>query len=249
MECCVQDTEEGVIIDPMEPIFPGERFETTLSYKLNVKSASMLLERKIDYDTESFFIFVKQASGAGVEAASGMTLEGERNLGGEDYLIFKGSELQRGDVASVRFKGLMSTTEVLMKSPVAWAAVILVPPVGLLVYLLKFRRAGEAGVEEDDRRRKRRNSAAATAREAEPQPTERAPPHIEGLLTPEAEADLRAEESAILSILEKIASDFEKGQLSVKAHENLVSKYEDRLCGVRERLGRGAYIEEKRSEG
>ncbi len=232
MDCCVQDTEEGVIIDPMEPIFPGDRYETTLSYKLKVKSANMALERKIDYDTGTLYFFVKKAAGVSAEAVSGMAYEGERILGGEDYLVFKGSELRKDGMASLRFTGLMSTTEVLLNSPLVWVAALLIPPVGLLIYFLRFRWDGKreevvrpslepesTAVEEDDRRQRVEEG-----------------PLLEEPATPEELADLRAEEKAIESILEKIASDFERGQLTEGVYRSLIARYEERLDRVRARL-------------
>ncbi len=244
MDCCVQNTEEGVIIDPMEPIFPGDRFETTLTYKLKVKSANMALERKIDYDTGTLYFFVKKAAGVGAEAVSEMTFDGERSLGGEDYLVFKGSELRKDGMASLKLTGLMSTTEVLLNSPLVWVAALLVPPVGLLIYFLRFRRDGEpelavgppvepesTAVEEDDRRQRVEEGTL-----------------LEEPATPEELTDLRAEEKAFESILEKIASDFEGGQLTEGVYRSLIARYEERLDRVRARLQLSSPDETETSE-
>ena len=50
--------------------------------------------------------------------------------------------------------------------------------------------------------------------------------------------DLRAEEIAIRSVLDKIASDHEKGLLSERAFNRLKERYEERLTEIRTMLGK-----------
>jgi hypothetical protein len=50
--------------------------------------------------------------------------------------------------------------------------------------------------------------------------------------------DLRAEEVAIRSVLDKVASDHEKGLLSERAYNRLKDRYEERLAEIRTELGK-----------
>jgi hypothetical protein len=56
--------------------------------------------------------------------------------------------------------------------------------------------------------------------------------------TDDEQEDLIAEESAIGSVLEKIASDHNKGLLSERAYNRLRERYEERIAEVRAKLGK-----------
>lgn len=239
MDCCLQVTEEGIRFDPMEPIFPGEQYETSLSYRLKIRSSSLVLQKKIHYDTETLYIFIKKTSGIKAENVTGLKYEGERTLGGQGYLIFKGSGLQRGSMAVVKLRGLMSITDIIMSTPILWAAILLAAPSTFLLYYLKVQRAGEVEEPAEERPKPPRTPLVpgpeAPRREG-PDAVHEA--EIGDQLTPEEIADLRAEERAFEAILERIASDHERGQLSERAFERLISRYEGRLKRARERLER-----------
>ncbi len=139
MDCCVQITAEGIVIDPMDPIFPNGTFETTIEYKIEAKLGTQILSKRMAYDTTYFYYFIENVPGVTVESPVGLSYEGERILAGTNYLIYMGPALQAGETASVQFKGLISWTDALMKNPLMWAGGLLVAPIALLVYFFVLK--------------------------------------------------------------------------------------------------------------
>ena len=286
MDCCVQNTEEGIVVDPMDPIFPAGTYETTVEYKIKAKTGAQVLSKRMEYDTISFYYFVENVPGVTIESTVGLTYEGERTLAGTDYLTYKGSALQAGETASVQFKGLVSWTDALMKNPILWAGGLLVAPVALLVYFFVLKKdkgseepelppmaplseisdtprsvdeespsAGESSIEdlqaernalrsvlvkieEDHRNGEISNEAYRTLKSRYRDNLEEIEAELRSPPADDEREDLTAEESAIGSVLEKIASDHDKELLSERAYNRLRERYEERLAEVRAKLGK-----------
>ena len=286
MDCCVQNTDEGILVDPMDPIFPAGAWETKVEYTIKAKSSKQILTARMEYDTHSFLFLIENVPGITLESPVGLTYDSERNLGGTDYIIYRGIDLTAGETVSVQFKGLVSWTDVLMRSPWVWAGGLLVIPVAFLVYFFVLKK--DDGSEEPEQR----TVAASNETSGTPRSMEEESPsadessiedleaernalrsvldkiekdHREGELSDEAyrslksryrdnleeieaglqsppsddeREDLMAEVSAIGSVLEKIASDHDKGLLSERAYNRLRKKYEERLAEVRAKLGK-----------
>jgi len=286
MDCCVQTTEEGILIDPMDPIFPDGTFETNVEYKIKAKSSKQVLAARMEYDTPSFLFLIESMPGVTLESPVGLTFDSERNLAGTDYLIYRGINITAGETVSVQFKGLVSWTDVLLRNPLIWAGGLLVAPIALLVYFFVLKKNGGSEAPKrhpvapssevsDTPRSEREESPSVGERSIEDLEAERnalrsvlkkiEKDHRKGEITNEAyrnlkskyrenlkeiEAELQsppvddereglmAEELAIGSVLEKIASDHEKGLLSEGAYNRLREKYEERLAEVRAKLGK-----------
>ena len=219
MDCCVQLTEEGLMFDPMEPIRPTESFETSISYNIKIKKAEQVVEKRLAYDTETFFIFVKKAQGVTAEAMEGIIYDGDRTLGGEEYLIFKGTGIPQGGVVSLKLTGLMTLTDTLFQSPLLWAALFLIAPVGFVVYLLRGKRGPEEPSKEHVE--------------------ETAPPEGEEEVSDEGAEqlmDLKAEKIAVEALISRIEGDYESGEISASTFERLIRRYEERLQRVKTEL-------------
>jgi len=284
MDCCVQNTDEGILIDPMDPIFPAAAWETRVEYKIKAKTSKQVLAARMEYDTPSFLFLIENVPGITLESPVGLTYEGERDLGGTEYIIYRGIDLAAGETVSVQFKGLVSWTDVLTRSPWVWAGGLLVAPVALLVYFFVLKKDG--GSKEPEQRPvvplRKVSSTPRSAEEESPSVGESSIEDLEAernalrsvldkieedhrkseisdeeyrtlksrysdnLKEIEAEPkslpaddereDLTAEESAIGSVLEKIASDHDKGLLSERAYRRLRERYEERLAEVRAKL-------------
>jgi hypothetical protein len=286
MDCCVQNTDEGILIDPMDPIFPAGAFETKVEYKIKAKTSKQVLAARMEYDTHSFLYLVENVPGITLESPVGLTFDSERDLGGTEYIIYRGIDLAAGETVSVQFKGLVSWTDVLARNPLVWAGGLLLAPAALLVYIFVLKKDG--GSKEPERRPVAPlREVSSTPRSAEEESTSAGESSIEDLEAErnalrsvldkieedhqkseisdeeyrtlksrysdnlkeiEAEPkslpaddereDLTAEESAIGSVLEKIASDHDKGLLSERAFRRLRERYEERLAEVRAKLGK-----------
>jgi len=242
MDCCVQTTDDGLIIDPMEPVFPSGTFETRVEYRIKAKRSKQVLTTRVEYDTPSFLYLIQSVPGVTVENPIGLSFDSERNLGGTDYLIYRAVDLEAGATVSVQFKGLVSWTDALMQNPIVWAAGLLAAPAGLLLYFFVIKK--DDGPKEPARSKRAVNKKRLKAppRKEVDAPSEGAVNDLAPVVTEPDETgnveqeDLKAEESAIESVLEKIASDLDQGVLSESAYNRLKERYEERLAEVREKL-------------
>ena len=286
MDCCVQNTDEGILIDPMDPIFPAGAFETKVEYKIKAKTSKQVLVARMEYDTHSFLYLVENVPGITLESPVGLTFDSERDLGGTEYIIYRGIDLAAGETVSVQFKGLVSWTDVLMRSPWVWAGGLLVAPVALLVYFFVLKKdggskepeqrpvaplsevsgtprsaeaespsVGESSIEdleternalrsvldkieEDHRKSEISDEEYRTLKSRYSDNLKEIEAELKSLPADDEREDLTAEESAIGSVLEKIASDHDKGLLSERAYRRLRERYEERLAEVKAKLGK-----------
>ena len=286
MDCCVQNTDEGILVDPMDPIFPAGTFETKVEYKIKAKSSKQVLTKRMEYDTPSFLYLIENVPGITLESPVGLTYDSERNLGGTDYIIYRGIDLTAGETVSVQFKGLVSWTDVLLRNPLVWAGGLLLAPVALLVYFFVLKKEDGSEGPESAQLAPKRDVSKDLRPDDEGSPSEGdisiedleaerdalrsvlakiEDDHRNGVITDEtyrtlkskygenlekidAELksspqvdeleDLRAEEIAIGSVLDKIASDHDKGLLSERAYNRLKDRYEERLAEIRAMLGK-----------
>jgi len=219
MDCCVQTREEGILIDPMDPIFPDGIYETNVEYKIKAKSYRQVLAARIEYDTPSFLFLIENVPGVTLESPVGLTFDSERNLAGTDYLIYRGVDLAAGETVSVQFNGLVSWTDVLLRNPLIWAGGLLVAPIALLVYFFVLKKDG--GSEAPKRHPVAPLSEVSDAPRSE---REKSPSAGESSIE-----DLEAERNALRSVLKKIEEDHRKGEITNEAYRSLKSKYRDNL--------------------
>ncbi len=225
MDCCVQNTDEGIIVDPMDPIFPNGTFETNVEFKIKAKSSKQVLSTRMEYDTPSFLYLIKSMPGVTIENPVGVTLDSERDLGGTDYIIYRGTALAAGDTVSVQFTGLVSWTDVLMRNPLVWAGGLLIAPAALLLYFFVLRKDGSSEEPEQPQ--------AASLREVSDTPES----EDESLTAGESSIeDLEAERNALRSVLEKIEEDYRKGEIPKDAYRTLKSKYRENLKEIEAEL-------------
>jgi hypothetical protein len=286
MDCCVQNTDEGILIDPMDPIFPAGTFETKVEYKIKAKSTKQVLAARMDYDTPSFLYLIENVPGITLESPVGLAYDSERNLAGTDYIIYRGSDLTAGETVSVQLKGLVSWTDALMRNPLVWAGGLLLAPVALLVYFFVLKKddgserpespqmapfrdvskglrpdeeestsEGDISIEdleaertalrsvldkigEDHRNDVIDDETYHTLKSKYRENLEQIDAELKSSQQVDELEDLRAEKIAIGSVLEKIASDHEKGMLSERAYNRLKERYEERLAEIRTELGK-----------
>ena len=286
MDCCVQNTDEGILVDPMDPIFPAGTFDTNVEFKIKAKSSKQVLATRMEYDTPSFLYLIETMPGVTIENPVGLTYDSERNLAGTDYIIYRGTDLTAGETVSVQFNGLVSWTDVIMRNPLVWAGGLLLAPAALLVYFFVLKKdgsleepeqppvaplsevsdtplseekespsAGETAIEdleaernalrsvldkieEDHRKGEVPDEAYRTLKSRYSDNLKEIEAELQSLPADDEQEDLIAEESAIGSVLDKIASDHDNGLLSEKAYNRLREKYAERLAEVRAKLGK-----------
>jgi hypothetical protein len=225
MDCCVQNTDTGITVDPMDPIFPNGTFETNVEFKIKAKSSKQVLATRMEYDTPSFLYLFKTMPGVTIENPVGLTFDSERDLGGTDYIIYRGTDLKAGETVSVQLTGLVSWTDIIMRNPLVWAGGLLLAPAALLVYffVLKKDRSSEEP----------RQPHAAPLSEASDTPES----EDESLAADESSIeDLEAERNALRSVLTKIEEDYRKGEIPKDAYRTLKSKYRENLKEIEAEL-------------
>ena len=286
MDCCVQNTDEGILVDPMDPIFPDGTFDTTVEFKIKAKSFKQVLATRMEYDTPSFLYLIESMPGVTIENPVGLTYDRGENLAGTDYIIYRGIDLTAGETVSLQFTGLVSWTDVIMRNPLVWAGGLLLAPAALLVYFFVLKKdggaeepkqqpvaplsevsdtplteeeespsAGESSIEdleaernalrsvldkieEDHRKGEISDEAYRTLKSRYRDNLKEIEAKLRSPPSDDEQEDLMAEESAIGSVLEKIASDHDKGLLSEGAYNRLRERYEERLAEVMAKLGK-----------
>jgi hypothetical protein len=234
MDCCVQNTDEGIVVDPMDPIFPNGTFETNVEFKIKAKSSKQVLTTRMEYDTPSFLYLIKSMPGVIIENPVGLTFDSERDLGGTDYIIYRGTALAAGETVSVQFTGLVSWTDALMRNQIVWAGGLLIAPVALLVYFFVLKKDG--GSKEPEQPQATFIRKASDSLESEDEPPTADESSIE---------DLEAERKALISVLEKIEEDYHKGEIPKDAYRSLKSRYRDNLEEIEAELGTSQPDEEQ----
>ena len=78
MECCLVEEEGTVLMDPMQPINPGENFEMKISYILDPQGSAYVFNKSTVYNTTHLSIFVDKEGGAGIQGSyETVTLHGD----------------------------------------------------------------------------------------------------------------------------------------------------------------------------
>ena len=226
MDCCVQTTEEGLLIDPMDPIFPNGTFETNVEFKIKAKSSKQVLSTRMEYDTPFFLYLIKSTPGLTIENPVGLNFDSERDLGGTDYLIYRGTDLAAGDTVSIQFTGLVSWTDVLMRNPLVWAGGLLLAPVALLVYFFVLKKDG--GSKEPERTQLAPLRKISDTFDSDDESLTAGGDSFE---------DLEAERNALRSVLDKIEEDYRNGEIAKKTYRTLKAKYVDSLEEIEAELG------------
>jgi ribosomal protein S20 len=188
----------------------------------------------MEYDTPSFLYLIKSMPGVIIENPVGLTFDSERDLGGTDYIIYRGTALAAGETVSVQFTGLVSWTDALMRNQIVWAGGLLIAPVALLVYFFVLKKDG--GSKEPEQPQATFIRKASDSLESEDEPPTADESSIE---------DLEAERKALISVLEKIEEDYHKGEIPKDAYRSLKSRYRDNLEEIEAELGTSQPDEEQ----
>jgi hypothetical protein len=234
MDCCVQNTDEGILVDPMDPIFPAGTFETKVEYKIKAKSSNQVLAKRMDYDTPSFLYLIENVPGITIENPVGLTYDSERNLAGTDYIIYRGSDLTAGETVSVQFKGLVSWTDALMRNPLVWAGGLLLAPVALLVYFFILKK-DNSSVEPESAKLTSISDVSKDLR-----PDEEESPSEDDISI----EDLEAERTALRSVLDKIEDDHRNRVIDNETYRTLKTKYGENLEKIDVKLKSSKQVEE-----
>jgi len=89
MDCCIQFSEEGpYTFDPMDPLFPGDVYLLEISYRVEAKVPTQVIEKKIVYDTEALYFLVQQAPKFTAESLEGLELLSVETYGDLEYSTF-----------------------------------------------------------------------------------------------------------------------------------------------------------------
>ncbi|MFQ6054397.1 MAG: carboxypeptidase-like regulatory domain-containing protein [Methanosarcinales archaeon] len=70
MECCVQQKEGEVWINPMDPIMPDSMYQTKISYSLKPEGSDYVFNKYVFYNTTAISILASKESGLTLESES-----------------------------------------------------------------------------------------------------------------------------------------------------------------------------------
>jgi hypothetical protein len=228
MDCCQQNAEQGVIVDPMDPIFPNGIFDITLTYKIKLKSKDLIFDKNVDYDTESLIVFVQDGISSGVENVKGLSFDNEWVYRDINYLIYSGALIASGSIAGMTLRGVVTVTDLVLGNKLIWAGgLLLVPFVFITLFLTYNKRDGRGEDSKSRGQRPSRENGVSDTR------LENVKHQVDEPLTQESIEELRAEEEALNTIQNRIKTDHEKGTLSDDTFKILRSKYRRRQKKVR----------------
>ncbi len=99
MECCLVQEEGIVLMDPMQPVKPGDNFEMQVSYTLLPQSRDYVFNKSTIYNTTSLSIFVDKKGGIGLEE-----LYQTLTLQGNEYDVIAFNDIKAGETVAVPIK-------------------------------------------------------------------------------------------------------------------------------------------------
>jgi hypothetical protein len=243
MDCCLQNAELGVIVDPMDPIFPEGIFDITLRYKIKLKSKDLVFDKDIDYDTESLIVFVEDGISSGVESLRGLSFDRERDFSDISYLIYSGALIASGSIAGMTLRGVVTVTDLVLGNQLVWAGgLLLVPLVFIALFVTYNKRGGPKKTTKNRGRRPPKENGVNKTR------FKQMKPKIDEPLTQYSVENLRAEEEALNTIQEKIRIDHEKGILSDEQFKILRSKYRRQQKQVKKAISSFVVVDDDEEE-
>jgi hypothetical protein len=228
MDCCLQNAELGVIVDPMDPIFPNGIFDITLTYKIKLKSKDFIFDKNVDYDTRSLNVFVQDGISNGVESLRGLSFDEKRTYSDISYRLYSGMLIASGSIAGMTLRGIVTVTDLVLGNQLVWAGGFLLVPIVFIALFVTYNKRG--GPNKTTKKRGRRPLKENGANIPN---FKQMKPQIDEPLAQDSIEDLRAEEEALITILKKIKVDHEKGTLSNEAYKIVSSKYRRRQKKVR----------------
>lgn len=239
MDCCVVNTAEGVLVDPMDPLFPEGIFDITLRYKIKLKSKDLVFSKDIDYNTKSLIVFVEDGISSGVENLRGISFDRERAFSDITYLIYSGTQIASGSIGGMTLKGVVTVTDLILGNRLVWVGgLLLVPAVFIALFVTYNKRSGPKKAAKSRSRRPSRDDG-----DKDPRP-KKVKSQIDEPLSPDSIEDLRAEEEALTIIRKKIKIDHQSGTLSDDAFKTLRSKYRRQQKKVRATIASFEVVDE-----
>jgi hypothetical protein len=238
MDCCLQNAEQGVIVDPMDPIFPDGKFDITLTYKIKLKSKDLIFDKNVDYDTGSLSVFVEDGI-SDVVNLRGLSFDEKRAFSDISYLIYNGALIASGSIASITLRGIVTVKDLILGNQLVWAGGLLLVPIAFIALFVTYnKRSSLKKVTKSRGRRPPRENGVNDTRFRQMKPK------IDEPFAQDSIKDLRAEEEALNIIQKKIKIDHEKGTLSDDSFKMLRSKYRRRQKKVRSAISNFKVIDE-----
>ncbi len=96
MECCLVELEGVVLMDPMQPIAPGDNFEMQISYTLPPRGSEFIFNKTTVYNTTSLSVFVDRKGGLDLEGPYS-TLK----LQGNEYNVIAFNDIKAGETVGI----------------------------------------------------------------------------------------------------------------------------------------------------
>ena len=257
MDCCIELYEDGAIFDPMDPIMPGQQYFMSMSYYLDATSADYTFRKRTDYITKAFHLFVADNEDIKVTSASGLTDQGPITLQDIAHTFYTGFDLEAGIFLGINFDGLVSSFDFM--SQLGGIILISMIPTFFVSYsIIRGKRMGKASTE-DLEGKKREIFTKIMQLESDYKAGDVSENRYENLqskyqknvmqlmqLIDESRLhqsqsqqyllEQRIEERSLLSTLEKLEEDFNKGLISEKGYQKIKANYEKRRTKVMEEI-------------
>jgi hypothetical protein len=209
MEHCIQETEDGVIFHPMDPLIPGHIYRIWINYYLDVVTPEYMFTRAIDYRTNTFQLFVENMDDNPVSNATDVEYVGSVTIDDTRYMLFNGYALEGDGAISVTLAGLAFVSPVAYE--LAGALLLIFAPVILLSYTIV--------------RRRRVNVTPGENVDVDSQPR-----------VYDALLDKRARAQALLVTLQKLEAEYKRGLISQEGYEKISETVRNRRLRLEDEL-------------
>jgi hypothetical protein len=256
MDCCIQVYEDGALFDPMDPIMPGKQYSMWVTYYLDVVSSDYIFRKKIEYNTEAFHLFIENKEELEEILAPGLENQGNVTIADIEHTFFMGSNLEAGINLAVNLVGLGPSLD--FTNQIVGIILISMIPTFLISYSIIRRKHKGTSVEKLEAK-KRVILKKIIQLEAEYESGDISKNKYENLRSkhrkrvielmqhidetrsqqPQKQQHLseqRTEEQLLLSTLEKVEEDFNKGLISEEGYQKIKAIYEKRRIEAMEKL-------------
>jgi len=259
MDCCIQQYEDNVLFDPMDPIKPNGNYSMWMDYNIPISSSDQQFEKKLAYNTEQFYLIVENKSGFRAEIIAGLankpTIIEVDNV---KYTLFTGIGLKADSTIIVKFTGLPAPQNY---GPVfLWVLIPLIFGISFLTYPIVRKRSSEKKTPQNDLeaqkltlfeaiaqldsdydagkiskgkyeklKSKHKNKAIEIMQQIEKSKVTQLTPPVSPA---SILTELQLEEQALISTLHKLDLDYDKGLVSVESYRKMKSKFEHRRAEV-----------------
>lgn len=259
MDCCVQQFEDHVRFDPMDPIKPNGTYSRWIDYNIEISSSEQQFEKKLTYDAELIHLIIENRSGITAEITAGL----ENNPwsiedNDVEYMVFNGTGLKANSTIVVRFSGLPVPQNY---GPIfLWVIIPLILGISFLTYPIVRKRTTEKKTSPHDLeaqklmafeaitkldseyaagkiskkkyeklKSKHKTTAMAIIQQIE---ENKVTPLAPSVARAPMLTELYAEEQALISTLHKLDLDYKKGLVSVESYRKMKFKFENRRTEV-----------------